>query len=91
VKLRDAVVWGVGIWDISSGEKNEEFLVAVGSDFEPNDYDLRQVRAPGRSLKVDNIELAHFIALVSDNDKIGSLLRAAANRLVHRAVSSSPL
>jgi len=81
VKLKDAVVWGTAIWHASADERSEEFFVS-NQELDPIDYDLNWVKKPGNHLKLDKLELAHFLALVSDNDKIGELLRAAATRLV---------
>lgn len=81
VRLRDAVVWGTAIWHASADDRTEEFFVS-NVELDPIDYNVNYVKNPGNHLKLDNIELAHFLALVSDNDKIGSLLRAAATRLV---------
>jgi hypothetical protein len=54
----------------------------VGGDLDPNDYDVRDLRKPGQSLPVDNIECAHVIEMLANNDKIGEILRLASRRLV---------
>lgn len=81
-KLRDAIVWGVGAWDISTSPEKHSCLVVVGGDLDPADFSVSQLRRKGQSLRVDNIEMAHFVELIADNEKIGAVLSAAARRLV---------
>ena len=80
VKLEGAMVWGVGAWDLKNTDNARHGCnVVVGGDLDPNDYSIRN---PGQSLPVDNIECAHVIELLANNEKIGQILRLASSRLV---------
>ena len=83
VKLKGAVVWGIGAWDLeNAGAARHQCQVVVGGDLDPDDYDPRALRKRAQSVTVDNLETAHVIELLANNDTIGDVLRAAASRLV---------
>lgn len=83
VKLAGSTVWGVGAWDLkNTDDANHRSNVVVGRDLDPNDYTIRDLRKPGQSLPVDNIECAHVIEMLANNEKIGEILRLASRRLV---------
>ena len=80
VKLTRAMIWGVGAWDLQNTDNARHGCnVVVGGDLDPNDYSISK---PGEILPVDNIECAHVIELLANNEKIGEILRLASSRLV---------
>jgi uncharacterized protein YjbI with pentapeptide repeats len=82
-KLTDAIVWGIASWNVRCDAKTEQTgLYVVPGLFDPFAYDERTVRHPEHSVRVNDIEVAHFISLLVQNPKIGHLIDAAADRVV---------
>lgn len=80
--LRGAVVWGVGSWDVQRDQHTREQRLLVMPGLDPIDYDAKAVLRPGWGVRVDNLEVAHFIAMLIENPKLGQIINAAAARVV---------
>jgi len=89
--LRGAVVWGISAWDIKYDDstRQEGLLVVPHLEplglLDPNErakvYRLLQHPEPG-SIRVSDIEVAHFVSLLIENPKIGRVINAAADKVV---------
>jgi hypothetical protein len=80
--LRGAIVWGVSAWDVRrNGETRQQRLLVVPG-LDPIDYDERAVLRGGWGVRVDDLEVAHFISMLIENPKIGRVINAAAKRVV---------
>jgi len=80
--LRGAIVWGVNTWDITRDEHTREAGLAVMPGLDPIDYDEKAVLNSDWAVRVNDLEVAHFIAMLIENPKIGRVINAAAERIV---------
>jgi uncharacterized protein YjbI with pentapeptide repeats len=81
--LRGALVWGTSVWDAHVGRSTRQEGLLIGwDDLDPIDVDEAALRAPSKSLAVDDIRVAHFMSLVRSNAELADVLDAASSRMV---------
>jgi hypothetical protein len=82
--LRGAIVWGINTWNVKSDEAKQKGLYVVPL-LEPLDFSTdpgHRRPDPGVSIRVDDLEVAHFVSMLSENPKIGRVINAAARKVV---------
>ncbi|MHC4153578.1 MAG: pentapeptide repeat-containing protein [Planctomycetota bacterium] len=88
--LRGAVVWGISTWTIQCDDTTQQDGLLVAPNFEPLELfisddrakDYRDLQDPEVTVRVDDIEVAHFISLLIENPMIGRVIDAASDKIV---------
>jgi len=83
--LRGALVWGASVWDTDYDETTKQtglYLVWEGMD-PIDDYDWRALRRTGNSIRVDHLDLVHFMSLIMRRrESLGDLFKEASSKIV---------
>ncbi len=79
--LSGAIVWGINTWNIKAHGAKQKGLYVVPM-LEPLDFSQDGKPDPDISIRVDDLEVAHFVSLLSENPKIGRVINAAADKIV---------
>jgi uncharacterized protein YjbI with pentapeptide repeats len=80
--LTGAVVWGVGAWDMEFDARTRQQGLIVAPGLEPLDY-IPQAYLRGKDrIRVNDLDVAHFVSLLIENPRIGRVINAAAERVV---------
>jgi len=80
--LRGAVVWGVATWDARFDERTKQSGLRMVPGLDPIDYSEKAVEHSDWAVRVDDLDVAHFMSLLVENPKLGRLINAAASRIV---------
>ena len=80
--LRGAVVWGVPAWDVETDHRTRSSDLLVVPGLDPIDYDEKAVLRSDWAVRVQDLEVAHFVTMLINNPKIGRVINAAAERIV---------
>lgn len=81
-KLTGAIVWGVSTWDVESDETTEQDKLVVIPQAMPGDIDQKAALRGENALRVDGLEVAHFVALLNESRNVGRVINAAADKIV---------
>lgn len=88
--LRGAMVWGISTWNIERDDNTRQEGLLVVPHLEPleildPDERAKYYRAsqrPEYNIRVNDIKVAHFATLLIQNPMIGSVINAAADKIV---------
>jgi hypothetical protein len=80
--FRGSIVWGVSMWDVVSDNSTLQTGLYVMPGIDPADYNYETIMRNSDFVRVDHLEVAHFVSLLIENPKIGWVVDSAASKVV---------
>jgi hypothetical protein len=80
--LREAVVWGVPAWNAETSRRTRDRDLRVVPVLDPIDYDEKAVVRSDWAVRVNGLDVAHFVTMLINNPKVGQVINTAAERIV---------